>query len=44
MTTKLTNFPLNFTENIVVTCKSTLALPWQPTFDSHVYQNLLFFV
>ena len=27
---------------VVVTCKALLSLPWQPSFDSQIFQNLFF--
>ena len=29
--------------NVIVTCTSTLMLPWQPSFGSHVFQNCICF-
>ena len=42
----LATFPKNIWEHfkVVVTCASTLMLPWQPSFWSHVFQNLHLFL
>ena len=44
MTAKLCDFSTVFRENfkVVVICNSTMTLPWQPSFDSIVFQNLHF--
>ena len=40
MTAKLCDFSTVFRENfkVVVICNSTMTLPWQPSFDSIVFQ------
>ena len=40
MTAKLSDFSTVFRENfkVVVICNSTMTLPWQPSFDSIVFQ------
>ena len=45
MTTKLSSFSYKFIWKhfeVVVTCMSALTLPWQPSFHSYVFQNLLY--
>ena len=47
MATKLGRLTLKFIWEhftVLVICTSTLTLPWQPNFDSHVFQNLHFFL